>query len=78
MADEPQDVAEAGRVAYKAGETIELPDLARRCKDGRRGAPRAAAAAPPGLAAARDRFYKGDIAREIVSFLSENDSPFER
>jgi gamma-glutamyltranspeptidase/glutathione hydrolase len=30
-----------------------------------------------GIAAARDRFYKGDIAREMVAFLQQHGAPFE-
>ena len=30
-----------------------------------------------GIAAARDRFYKGDIAREMVAFLRQHDAPFD-
>ena len=63
---------------YQAGETIRLPDLAatltkmvqaeRSAK--RRGRARA-------IAAARDRFYKGDIARDMVAFLRQHGTPFE-
>ena len=64
--------------AYKAGDTIKLPDLARTLssmveaerKAGKKG--RGA-----GIAAARDRFYKGDIAREMVAFLKEHQAPWE-
>ena len=31
-----------------------------------------------GIVAARDRFYKGDIAHEMVAFLKEHGTPFER
>ena len=31
-----------------------------------------------GVIAARDRFYKGDIAREMVSFLQKNGAPFDQ
>ena len=41
-----------------------------------RAAP-SARAAPPGIVAARDRFYKGDIAREMVAFLKEHGAPWE-
>src|SRR4026208_2020242 len=30
-----------------------------------------------GIAAARDRFYKGDIAREMVAFLKQHAAPWE-
>jgi gamma-glutamyltranspeptidase/glutathione hydrolase len=72
--------------SYEPGDTICLPDLAATLtkmveaeqsalrlgsgQTSRRG--RAA-----GLAAARDRFYKGDIAKEIVRFLREHGAPFE-
>src|SRR6185436_18249486 len=63
---------------YQAGDTIKLPDLAAtltRMVQAERGARRKGRAA--GLAAARDRFYKGDIAREMVSFLRSNGAPFD-
>ena len=63
---------------YQAGDTIRLPDLAgtltkmvqaeRSAR--RRGRGRA-------IAAARDRFYKGDIAREMVGFLRQHGTPFD-
>ena len=64
--------------AYKAGDTIVMPDLARTLKrmvDAERRAARRGRAA--GIAAARDRFYKGDIAREMVAFLKQHDAPWE-
>lgn len=63
---------------YVAGETIVLPALARtltrmvEAERAARGKGRAA-----GIAAARDRFYKGDIAREMVAFLQQHQAPFE-
>jgi len=63
---------------YKPGETITLPALARTLKRmvdaerAARGKGRAAA-----IAAARDRFYKGDIAREMVRFLQRHQAPFD-
>jgi len=63
---------------YKPGETIKLPTLARTLKRmaeaerAVRGRGRAA-----GIAAARDRFYKGDIAREMVAFLQKHGAPFD-
>ncbi len=63
---------------YKAGETIKLPTLAKTLKRmveaerRARGKGRAAA-----IAAARDRFYKGDIAREMVAFLQKHQAPFD-
>ncbi len=62
---------------YEAGETIQLPTLARtlnRMVEAERGAKSAGRAA--GIAAARDLFYKGDIAREMVAFLEDNGAPF--
>ena len=59
--------------AYKAGDTIQLPDLARTLSsmvDAERKARKKGRGA--GIAAARDRFYKGDIAREMVAFLKEH------
>jgi gamma-glutamyltranspeptidase/glutathione hydrolase len=65
-------------VQYGPGETITLPSLARTLKRmaeaerSARGRGRAA-----GIVAARDRFYKGDIAREMVAFLQKHGAPFE-
>jgi gamma-glutamyltranspeptidase/glutathione hydrolase len=63
---------------YRPGETIRFPTLARTLNrmveaerahktEGRRAA----------IVAARDRFYKGDIAEEMVAFLKRKDAPFE-
>jgi gamma-glutamyltranspeptidase/glutathione hydrolase len=63
---------------YKAGDTIRLPSLARtleRMVEAERGARRRGRAA--GIVAARDRFYKGDIAREMVAFLQKHEAPFD-
>ena len=63
---------------YEAGDTIRMPDLAgtlQKMVDAERVAVIGGRAA--GIAAARDRFYKGDIAREIVSFLRQHGSPFD-
>ena len=63
---------------YKAGDTIRLPDLARTLKrmvDAERGAKARGRSA--GIVAARDRFYKGDIAREMVDFLQAHQAPFD-
>jgi gamma-glutamyltranspeptidase/glutathione hydrolase len=68
----------ADGAAYNAGETIKLPTLARtlrRMVEAERGAKKRGRAA--GIAAARDRFYKGDIAREMVAFLQQHDAPFD-
>jgi gamma-glutamyltranspeptidase / glutathione hydrolase len=64
---------------YKAGDTIVLPKLARtlrRMVEAERVVKRRRGRSA-GIAAARDRFYKGDIAREMVSFLKAHDAPFE-
>ncbi len=66
------------RSMYKPGETIKLPNLARTLTlmvEAERGA--AAKGRGAGIAAARDRFYKGDIAAEMVRFLKEHQAPFE-
>ena len=63
---------------YKAGDTVVIADLARTLKrmvDAERRARRRGRGA--GIAAARDRFYKGDIAREMVAFLKKHDAPWE-
>jgi gamma-glutamyltranspeptidase/glutathione hydrolase len=63
---------------YKPGETIKLPTLAhtlRAMAEAERAASGHGRAA--GIVAARDRFYKGDIAREMVAFLKEHQAPFE-
>jgi gamma-glutamyltranspeptidase/glutathione hydrolase len=63
---------------YKPGESIKLPALARTLKRmvdaerAQRGRGRAA-----GIIAARDRFYKGDIAKEMVAFLQKHGAPFD-
>ena len=63
---------------YRPGETIKMPTLARTLtrmveaeqqnKDKGRSA---------GIVGARDRFYKGDIAEEMVAFLKGHKTPFE-
>ena len=63
---------------YKPGETIRLPTLAktlRRMVEAERRAKGRGRVA--GIVAARDRFYKGDIAKEMVAFLQKNQAPFE-
>jgi gamma-glutamyltranspeptidase/glutathione hydrolase len=63
---------------YKPGETIKLPATARtlrRMVEAERGAKARGRAA--GITAARDRFYKGDIAREMVAFLRQHGAPFD-
>lgn len=63
---------------YQPGETIRLPTLARTLKrmvEAERGAKGRGRAA--GIVAARDRFYKGDIAKEMVAFLQQHGAPFD-
>ena len=63
---------------YQPGETIKLPTLARTLKrmvDAERGAKGRGRTA--GIVAARDRFYKGDIAKEMVAFLQQHGAPFD-
>src|SRR6478735_1893270 len=63
---------------YKPGETIKLPSTARtlhRMIEAERAAKAKGRSA--GIIAARDRFYKGDIAAEMVAFLQKNGAPFD-
>jgi gamma-glutamyltranspeptidase / glutathione hydrolase len=63
---------------YRAGDTIALPNLAvtlQKMVDAERAASSRGRVA--GLQAARDRFYKGDIAQEMVRFLREHGAPFD-
>jgi gamma-glutamyltranspeptidase/glutathione hydrolase len=63
---------------YKPGDTITLPATARTLKrmvEAEKAA--AAKGRAAGIAAARDRFYKGDIAQEMVAFLKQHGAPFE-
>ena len=63
---------------YKRGETIKLPTLARTLKrmvEAERSAKSKGRAA--GIVAARDRFYKGDIAKEMIVFLQKHQAPFD-
>jgi gamma-glutamyltranspeptidase/glutathione hydrolase len=63
---------------YKPGETIKLPSLARTLKrmvQAEQTAKKKGRAA--GVVAARDRFYKGDIAKEMVAFLQKHGAPFD-
>jgi gamma-glutamyltranspeptidase / glutathione hydrolase len=64
---------------YGAGDTIRMPTLANtldRMVEAERAHEREGRAA--GVAAARDRFYKGDIAEEMVAFLQQHRAPFDR
>src|SRR5438132_5611770 len=63
---------------YNPGETIKLPTLAHTLTlmvEAERAAASKGRAA--GVVAARDRFYKGDIAAEMVAFLKQHQAPFE-
>jgi gamma-glutamyltranspeptidase/glutathione hydrolase len=63
---------------YKPGETVKLPALARtlrRMVEAERAAKSKGRAA--GILAARDLFYKGALAREMVAFLKKNGAPFD-
>ena len=63
---------------YGAGETIAFPTLAatlEKMVEAERE--HAHLGREQGIAAARDRFYKGDIAEEMVAFLQEHGAPFE-
>ncbi len=62
---------------YKPGETIKFPTLARtltRMVEAERA--HKAEGRSAGIVAARDRFYKGDIAQEMVGFLKQHEAPF--
>lgn len=62
---------------YEAGDTIALPDLAatlQKLVDAER---QAGGSRVAGIVAARDRFYKGDIAKAIVAFLQEHGMPWD-
>jgi len=64
---------------YQPGETIKLPALARtlrRMVEAERAARSKGRTA--GIVAARDRFYKGDIAAEMVAFLQTHGAPFDK
>jgi gamma-glutamyltranspeptidase / glutathione hydrolase len=63
---------------YSPGETIRFPTLAHTLRlmvEAERAAARQGRTA--GIVAARDRFYKGDIARDMVTFLKQHQAPFE-
>ena len=64
---------------YLPGETIKLPTLASTLKkmvEAERKVGKKDRA--KGVAAARDRFYKGDIADAMVAFLKEHGAPYEK
>ena len=63
---------------YAAGETIKFPTLAdtlTKMVEAERA--HAHLGREQGIAAARDRFYKGDIAEQMVAFLQKHGAPFE-
>ncbi|MDG2376093.1 MAG: gamma-glutamyltransferase family protein [Woeseiaceae bacterium] len=63
---------------YDAGETIRFPNMARtfrRMVAAERMAARSSGRVG-GIIAARDLFYKGEIAEEMVAFLNENGAPY--
>ncbi|MEE8544062.1 MAG: gamma-glutamyltransferase family protein [Gammaproteobacteria bacterium] len=65
-------------VPYQAGEIIRMPTLVNtltRMVAAEREA--ASQGREAGIAAARDRFYRGDIAQEMVAFLQAHGAPFE-
>ena len=62
---------------YKPGETIKLPTLARTLRRMVEAEKAARGGRAAGIAAARDRFYRGDIAREMVAFLQKHGAPFD-
>ena len=62
---------------YKPGDTIKLPTLARTLKRMVEAEKAAKGGREAGIVAARDRFYKGDIAREMVAFLQKHGAPFD-
>jgi len=63
---------------YQAGESIRFPGLAKTFRK-MVAAERAKVVQgrEAGIEAARDRFYKGDIAEEMVAFLKKNGAPYE-
>ena len=68
----------ANGLPYEAGEVIRLPTLANtltKMVDAEREASEVGREA--GIVAARDRFYKGDIAEEMVAFLEAHSTPFD-
>jgi len=63
---------------YLAGETIKLPTLANTLKKMVEAEQESKSLSREiGIAAARDRFYKGDIAQEMLKFLQQNNAPFD-
>ena len=63
---------------YQAGEVIKMPTLAATLKKMVEAEKEGASAGrQAGIAAARDRFYKGDIAEAMLAFLKKHDTPYE-
>ena len=63
---------------YVAGDTIKFPTLADTLtKMVEAEQDQAHLGRAQGIAAARDRFYKGDIAEEMVAFLQKHGAPFD-
>ncbi|SVA06313.1 uncharacterized protein METZ01_LOCUS59167, partial [marine metagenome] len=63
---------------YLAGETIKLPTLANTLKKMVEAEQENKSLGREiGIAAARDRFYRGDIAQEMLKFLQQNNAPFD-
>ena len=63
---------------YTAGDTLKLPTLADTLiKMVEAEQHKAHLGRAQGIAAARDRFYKGDIAEEMMAFLQEHGAPFD-
>jgi gamma-glutamyltranspeptidase/glutathione hydrolase len=62
---------------YRPGETIKLPTLARTLRRMVEAEKAARGGRVAGIVAARDRFYKGDIAKEMVAFLQQHRAPFD-
>jgi gamma-glutamyltranspeptidase/glutathione hydrolase len=65
---------------YKPGETIKLPNLAktlRKMVASERAAKAKGLGRRASIIAARNRFYKGDIARDMVAFLKAHKAPYE-
>lgn len=63
---------------HEPGDLVRLPDLAAtltRMVEAEREA--AGEGREAGIVAARDRFYKGDIAEDMMAFLSEHETPYE-
>ena len=63
---------------YEAGDTIRFPNMARTFRRMVQAETQAARTSGRvgGIIAARDRFYKGDIAEEMVAFLQDNGAAY--